>query len=98
MIIMETGELILTILFFLAVTGVFTYIGIKKKKDSWEGVLVKKRKHYDDESLQTSYKLVFKTLEGKKKRFQVRSEKVFNQWQEGDKAKKISGEYFPQKI
>jgi hypothetical protein len=94
---MQTSELILTILFFLAVTGIFTYFGIKKKKDSWEGVLIKKRKHYDDESLKTTYKLIFKTIDGKKKRHQVRSEKIFNQWQEGDKAIKISGEYFPKK-
>ena len=95
---METNELILTIVFFLAVTGFFTYISAKKKKESWEGVLIRKRKHYDDESLQTTYKLIFKTLEGKKKRYQVRTEKAFNQWQEGDKAKKVSGEFFPQKI
>ena len=95
---MEANELILTIVFFLAITAFFTFISAKKKKESWEGVLIKKRKHYDDESLQTTYKLIFKTLEGKKKRYQVRTEKAFNQWQEGDKAKKVSGEFFPQKI
>lgn len=95
---MQANELILTIVFFLFVTGIFTYAGIRQKKDSWEGVLVKKRKSYDDETLKTTYKLIFKTLEGKKKRVQVRSGKIFDQWKEGDKARKVSGEYFPEKI
>ena len=39
---MKTDELILSIVFFLFVTGIFTFISAKKKKDSWEGVLIKK--------------------------------------------------------
>jgi len=95
---MKANELILTIVFFLIVTGFFTLISIKQKKDSWEGVLVKKKKTYNDESLQTTYRLIFKTIDGKKKKFQIKSEQAFNQWKEGDKAIKKSGEYFPEKV
>lgn len=94
---MQGNELVLTIVFVLLVTGIFSFFASKQKKSSWEGVLIKKRKYQDDENLQTNYKLVFKTLDGKKKRVQLRSEKVFNEWMEGDRAIKKSGEYFPSK-
>ena len=94
---MQIGEIITTVLFVSAVTAVFIVLAVKQKKSSWEGVLVKKRKHYDSENMTTSYKLVFKTSDGKKKRVQVKSEKFFNEWMEGDKGIKESGEYFPKK-
>jgi hypothetical protein len=44
-----------------------------------------------------SYRFVFKTTEGKKKRKQV-NRKVYESWDEGDKAKKVKGEHFPQRV
>lgn len=91
-------ETIITIIFVLFVTAIFTFISFRQKKQAWKGELIKKTKNEDDESGVTYYKLIFKTEEGKKKRVQVTSQKAFDQFNIGDKVEKKSGEYFPTKI
>ena len=70
----------------------------KRKDDEWKGELIKKRYNMGDEDSTPSYVLVFKTDEGKKKRFNTPSEKFWNEWEVGDRAEKRKGEFFPTKM
>jgi len=94
---MEIGELVLTIVVVVGFTAILTFFAQKQKKSSWTGQLIKKRQSYDDETGRTTYKLIFKTDEGKKKRVQMKSKQEFDNWEEGENAIKVSGEYFPKK-
>jgi hypothetical protein len=88
---------IASVIFGVAVMGVFVFFVIKKKNDEWEGELFKKRYSPGDMETSESYTLVFKTKEGKKKRFNVNAIE-YKKWDEGDKAKKEKGKYQPTKI
>lgn len=93
------NETVLTIVFVGVVTGLVSWHVARQKKSSWKGTLVeKKQKTQDDEDSgpSTSYKLIFRTVEGKKKKCSVHSS-VYNQWNVGDRAEKISGEWLPSK-
>jgi hypothetical protein len=78
------------------VAGILIYFRVKKKNDQWSGVLLKKNHYPGDMETNESWKLVFKTDDGKKKRYQVKKQ-VFEQWNEGDKAVKKQGSYMPEK-
>ena len=95
---MKVNELLLTIIFVGGFAAILAYFAHKQKQSTWEGQLIKKRHSYDDESGQTSYKLIFKTAEGKKKRVQIRSKAEYERWIEGDRAVKKAGVYFPEKV
>jgi hypothetical protein len=94
---MQGNELTLTIITVILVTAFFSFRAYRQKKASWEGTLVKKRRYEDDESGQITYTLIYKAEGGKKHRVKIKSKAEFDSWQEGDKAIKKSGEYFPQK-
>jgi hypothetical protein len=75
------------------------YYGQRRKKDDeWKGELVKKRFNRGDEESRPSYILIFKTDEGKKKRFSTPSEEYWHEWEVGDRAEKVKGEFFPSKV
>lgn len=94
-------ELIYTIIFFLGVTALFIYISYRRKQDAWIGTLKKKKQveSYDEDgySGKTTYKLIFVTDTGKKKRVSV-DRKTFDSYQEGDRAEKVKGLYYPTKL
>lgn len=92
------NETILTIIFVLIVTIVVSFFSYKQKQSAWKGELVKKKENYDDESGVTSYRLIFKTNEGKKKTIQVTGRQAFEAYTIGDKVEKKKGEYIPVKI
>jgi hypothetical protein len=94
---MQANELILTIVVVGLVSAIFIYQSHKQKQSSWEGLLFKKRRYEDYESGQTTYTLVFKTDEGKKRRIKIKSKAEFDKWIEGDRAIKTAGEFFPKK-
>lgn len=94
----QINEVFLSAGLVLVITIFFSYLAYKQKKDSWQGELIKKKSHTDDESCHTTYKLIFKTNEGKKKTITINSQQEFEKWQLADKAIKKSGEYFPQKF
>ena len=75
--------------------------GQKRRESAWEGKLVDK-KHVewdDDDSPYTKdlYTLYFETNDGKKVEINV-EKSLYEQWEIGNKAKKVSGEPWPQKV
>jgi len=92
------NETILTILFVAFITAIFSYLSFRQKKSAWTGILIKKKQSHDDESGTTSYKLIFKTNQGKKKTIRVTSQQAFDQFELNQNYEKKSGDYFPQKI
>lgn len=81
---------------FVVVTAIIIFFVNKMKNDEWEGELFKKRHNPGDMETNESFSLVFKTNEGKKKRFQTKRQ-IFDTWDVGDSAKKVKGTYFPMK-
>ena len=90
-------EWIWSVIAVIVVTGIVMFFVKKTKDDEWEGELFKKRYSPGDMETSESFSLVFKTNEGKKKRSQV-SKQVYESWEQGDKAKKVKGEFHPQKV
>lgn len=75
--------------------------GEKRRESAWEGKLVDK-KHVewdDDDSPYTKdlYTLYFETNDGKKVEINV-EKNLYEQWEIGNKAKKVSSEPWPQKV
>lgn len=91
-------EWILSVLALVVVTGLIMFFVKKRKDDEWEGELFKKRFVRGDMDTSDSFSLIFKTTEGKKKRYQVNSRRKFEEWDEGDKAKKTKGAFFPERV
>ena len=91
---MEPREL----LSLVVVVAIFISLSVvarkKRLKSSWEGVVEKKRKQYDDGG--RTYKLIIRTKEGKKKHLVV-GKKLFEEFEEGAKIVKLVGEYDPKK-
>lgn len=73
----------------------------KRKKSSWEGKLVDKEQmeYEDDDSSYTKdiYTLHFETTDGSKVKLNV-PQKIYDDWQVGDRAKKDEGELHPKKV
>ena len=90
-------EWIYSVFALVVITGVIVFFVIKNKNDEWEGELFKKRYTPGDMDSSESFKLIFKTTEGKKKRVQVKK-RVYEEWNEGDKAKKVKGAFTPEKV
>jgi len=51
-----------------------------------------------DEDRSGSYHIVFRTDEGKKKKFSTRDEGYYNSWNVGDRCEKRRGDFFPVKV
>lgn len=90
-------EWIYSVIAVVAVTGIVMVFVNKRKSEEWEGELFKKKLNPGDMDTSETYSLVFKTSEGKKKRYQV-TNKVFGDWNEGDKAKKVKGSFMPERV
>ncbi len=82
---------------FIVVTAIITLFVQKRKKSTWSGYLFKKKFTSGDMDTTDTYTLIFKTEDGKKKRYHV-SNIVFDNWEEGDKAEKRSGDFMPVKV
>ena len=95
---MQGNELFLTVVIVVSLIAIFSYKAHRQKQSSWKGVLFKKRYFEDYEDGESTYTLIFKTENGKKSRFKLKSRAEFDKWTEGDKAEKTAGEYFPKKI
>jgi len=89
------SELLLTVVVVVSVTALFSFISLKQKQDEWEGILVGKKFNHGDEDSRDIFILTFKTSQGKKKKFTLYDKKTFDSWNEGDKATKVKGNYFP---
>ncbi len=95
------NETVLTVVFVLGVTAIFSYFSYRQKKSSWTGELVDKKyieaDTDDDSSTPEKHILVFKTDSGKKVNVTV-SKDTYNAFNLGDRAAKKSGDYYPVKI
>lgn len=90
-------EYVYSIILVVIIVVVMTVWVSKKKNEEWEGVLVKKKYDAGDEDSSGTFRYEFKTNEGKKKSFTSPDQKYFDSWNEGDRAIKKKGEFFPQK-
>ena len=91
-------EYVYSIVLIVAMIIFFTWWTIKKRNDVWKGELLKKNYTPGDYESSPNYYLVFKTDEGKKKRFNTPDEKYWSTWNEGDRAEKKKGQFFPSKV
>jgi len=93
----KTFELISTIILVVAVTIFFSLKSKKEKNEAWQGEVIKKQDLSDEDGDNHVFRLVFKTLEGKKKKVRV-GEDLYRQTNIGDKFEKISGDYVPKRL
>lgn len=91
-------EYVYSIILVLVIVGIMVWWVGKKKKEEWEGEVIKKKYSPGDYESSASYTIIFKTDKGKKKRFTTADSKYYDQWNEGDRAEKKKGEFFPSKI
>lgn len=94
---LNTKEVIYTIILVIVVTIFFTLKSKKQKESSWKGELIKKKDISDEDNENHVYRLIFLTDSGKKVKVSVK-EDFYNNARVGDKYEKIKGEYIPQKI
>jgi len=94
---MNTSEYITTAVVVVLVTGYLSLKSKKEKASTWTGELVKKKDFTDEDNENHSYRLIFKTDSGKKKKVTV-SQEIYDQAKIGDKYTKASGDYLPKKI
>jgi hypothetical protein len=96
----SSSEIIITIIFVGAVTLLFSWWQRTKMKQEWRGQLVDKKVHTseDDQGFdQTSYSLIFRTDDGKKKSIKVQKA-LYDMWKVDDRAEKLAGEWWPKRV
>lgn len=91
-------EYIYSIFLVVVLIIFFSIWSLRKKNEIWEGSLEKKNFSPGDEDSSPSYKLIYRTKEGKKKTFTTYHQNTYDSWNIGDKASKKKGEYFPTKL
>ena len=91
-------EYVYSLVIVIAIVVVMIWWVAKKRKEVWKGEVIKKNYSPGDSENSPSYTIVFKTDEGKKKRFTTADSKYYDQWNEGDRAEKKKGEFFPTKV
>lgn len=94
---LNTKELIYTIILVIVVTIFFTFKSKKQKESSWKGELIKKKDIADEDNENHVYRLIFLTDSGKKVKVSVK-EDYYNSIKIGDRFEKLKGEYIPRKI
>lgn len=95
------NETVLTVVFVLAVTAIFSFFSFRQKQSSWTGIVVDKKYTEadtdDDSSTPEKHTVTFKTNMGKKVKVTV-SKADYDNYQIGDTATKTKGSYYPVKI
>ena len=91
-------EYVYSIVLVLAIIGIMVWWVVKKRGEEWKGEVIKKSYSPGDYENSPSYTVVFKTDGGKKKRFITADSKYYDSWNEGDRAEKKKGEFFPSKV
>ncbi len=91
------NETLLTIIFVAGVTIIFTFISLRQKNSAWKGVLTDKKIKTDSDD-NSSYRLIFRTDEGKRVKVSVATKQGFDQFQIGERFEKKTGEYFPVRV
>lgn len=91
------NETVITVIVVVVLIIVMSLFSLKKKNESWEGVLVKKKSSEDPETNQVTYKLTFKTDDGKKKRVQV-NKSSYESFFVDARYKKEKGGYIPKPV
>ena len=91
-------EYVYSIILVVVIVVIMGWWVTKKKNESWKGRLEKKNYVSGDEDSSGSYHIVFRTDEGKKKKFSTRDEGYYNSWNVGDRCEKRRGDFFPVKV
>ena len=99
------GPIIIFFVFFAIMAGGFLLIVIKLlfkgKKDAWVGELIDKvhntYQDFDTDEDKELYTLVFKTSAGRQIKYST-SKQVYDDYQVGDRAEKVSGKFHIQKL
>ena len=91
-------EYICSFTVFAFILGIMLWWGTKKRTEVWTGELIKKSWNPGDMDNTPSYTMIFKTEEGKKKRFNTPDQRYYDQWEIGDRAEKVKGDFFPKKV
>lgn len=91
-------EYVYAILFVVVIVAITLWWVKKKKDEEWKGTFEKKKYIPGDEDSVGSYNIVFRTEQGKKKRFSTADENYFNMWNVGDRCEKRKGDFFPVKV
>jgi hypothetical protein len=90
-------EWVFSVIGFVVATAIVTFFVQRMRTSEWKGELIKKRHNPGDMDTTESFSFVFRTDDGKKKRFQTKRV-VFDTWNVGDRAEKVKGEYFPRRV
>lgn len=91
------NETLLTIIFVGGVTAILSFFTLKKKNESWEGVLENKKlnSYTDDEGFtKETCTLIFKTTDGKKKKINL-NKQGFDKFEKNKTYIKSKGEFLP---
>jgi len=91
-------EYVYSIILVVLIVAIMVWWVAKKKKEVWKGELIKKSWNPGDMDNTPSYTMIFKTEEGKKKRFNTPDQRYYDQWEVGDRAEKVKGDFFPKKV
>ncbi|HNR52881.1 MAG TPA: hypothetical protein PKI16_00090 [Candidatus Dojkabacteria bacterium] len=91
-------EYVYSIILVVVIVVIMVWWVSKKKGEIWKGTFEKKNYVSGDEDSSDSYYIVFKTDEGKKKRFTTRDMGYYNSWNVGDRCEKRKGDFFPVKV
>ena len=91
-------EYVYSIILVVVIVVVVMISTKKKKAEVWKGKLEKKRINHGDEDTMDTYRLIFRTDEGKKTGITISTRDFFNSWEVGDLAEKKQGEFFPTKV
>lgn len=91
-------DYVYSIILVIIIVVIMAFWITKKKNEEWNGTLIKKKYDMGDEDTSGTFHYEFRTDGGKKKKFTSPDQKYFEQWNEGDKAIKKKGDFFPQKI
>jgi len=94
------NDIVLTVMFVGAVTGILTLFSMRRRDEVWEAEVIDKKRHRyvdDNDFEKVTATVCFKTVDGKKKKISGNSE-LFDKYEVGDKVKKIKGEYSPEKV
>jgi hypothetical protein len=91
-------EYVYSIILVVIIVVVMMWWVSKKKSEVWKGELIKKSWNPGDMDNSPSYTLIFKTEEGKKKKFHTPDQRYYDTWEIGDRAEKVKGDFFPKKV
>jgi len=93
-------ELVYAVIFFVAVTAVFTYAGMRKRAASWSGVVtdIRRRTLIRDDGDEEEMVVSYRTDVGRKGNIKLKPHAYYQLYPDlniGDRLVRVAGEYMP---